>query len=96
VIPGDEPTRPRPDAWGSGELSELFARLLTNADTGLTAFGDKARETVVLALAGDKDMIKTAATSLECLLHRMEAIENFHEFSLDCEATPTAWRSPAG
>jgi hypothetical protein len=81
---------------GSGELSELFARLLTNADTGLTAFGDKARETVVLALAGDKDMVKTATARLESLLHRMEAVENFHESSLDCDATPTAWRSPGG
>ena len=82
--------------WGSGKLSELLARLLADADTCFTAFGNEAREPVVLALAGDEDVVETATASLERLLYRVEAIENFHKSSLDCEVTPTAWRSPDG
>jgi hypothetical protein len=69
---------------GSGKLSELLAGLLADANAGLAAFSYKARKPVVLALAGDKNVVKTAAARLECLLHRMEAVENFHECSLDC------------
>jgi hypothetical protein len=29
-------------------------------------------------------MVKPATAGLECLLNRMEAVENFHECSLDC------------
>jgi hypothetical protein len=69
---------------GTGKLSELFAGLLADADTSLTAFGYKAREPFVLALAGYENVIKAAASRPECLLYRMEAVENFHGCSLDC------------
>jgi hypothetical protein len=69
---------------GSGQLGEMFARLLADANTGLATVSDEVGEPIVVALAGDEDMVKAAAAGLECLLHRMEAVENFHEFSLDC------------
>jgi hypothetical protein len=69
---------------GSGKLSELFARFLANTHASLTAFGHEAREPVILALESDNNVIKAATASLERLLHRMKAVENFHALSLDC------------
>ena len=65
-------------------MGEMLAWLLANANTGLTAVSNEAGEPVVMALAGDEDMVKPATAGLECLLNRMEAVENFHECSLDC------------
>jgi hypothetical protein len=68
----------------ASQLRELLARFLTDANTGLAALSDEAGEPLVVALASDQNVIETAAASLESLLYGMEAIENFHEGSLDC------------
>ena len=65
-----------------GSESQLVARLLANADTGLAALRDEALEPLVLALAGDENVIEAAATSLEGFFNRVQAVENFHEDSL--------------
>jgi phosphopantetheine adenylyltransferase len=61
----------------SGE-SELLARPLKDADACVAALGDEAGEAVVVALAGDEDLIEAAATGLESFRDRMQAVENFH------------------
>ena len=69
---------------GAGQLGEVLAGLLADADAGLAAGQDEAREAVVLALAGDDDVIEAAAAGAKGFLDRMNAVENFHGFSLDC------------
>ena len=68
---------------GSGQLGELLARFLANADSGLAALGDEMSEAFVVALAGNQYVVKTAAAGLECLLDGMQAVENFHMDSVD-------------
>src|SRR3984885_15312867 len=68
----------------SRKLGQLLAGLLAHPHTGLPAIGDEAGEPVVVALASNENVVKTAAARLKRLLHRMEAVENFHECSLDC------------
>ncbi len=67
---------------GAGDLGELLARLLANADTGLAAGGDEAREAVVLALAGNENVIEAAAAGAEGFLDRVDTVENIHAASL--------------
>ena len=52
---------------------------LADADAGLAAIGDEAREAVVVALAGDEDVVEAAPAGFESFLDRMQAVENFHE-----------------
>jgi hypothetical protein len=68
----------------SCKLGQLLAGLLAHPNTGLPAIGDQAGKPVVVALASNENVVKTAAARLKCLLYRMEAVENFHECSLDC------------
>jgi hypothetical protein len=49
-----------------------------DADTGLTEGSDELFETQVVALAGDKDVVKTAAASLESLFDRVYSVQDFH------------------
>jgi hypothetical protein len=63
----------------SGELSELFAGLLANANTGFAASGNEAGEALVVTFASNEDLVKAAAARLERLLDRMHAVENFHD-----------------
>jgi hypothetical protein len=62
-----------------GDEGELLARLLADADAGIAALRDEALQAIVLALAGDKDVIETAAAGFERFLNRMQPVENFHE-----------------
>jgi hypothetical protein len=68
---------------GSGELGELLARLLANADSRLAALGDEVLEARSLmcfeALAGQDDVIETAPAGAKSLFHRVDAVENFHK-----------------
>lgn len=61
---------------------KLLARFFKDADARLAALSDEVIETVVLALAGDENMIEAAATGLESFRDRMQAVENFHGISL--------------
>ena len=63
---------------GSGEMREMVAGLLADADAGLFAIGDEAREAFVVALGGDNDVIEAAPAGLESLGNRVHAVENFH------------------
>ena len=61
----------------------MLARFLKDADARVAAQGDEAIETVVLALASDKNVIEAAAAGFESFRGtRMQAVENFHEISL--------------
>jgi len=78
----------RDDALMCGSLSgerELLARFLKDTDTRLAALGDDLTETVVFALAGDKNVIEAAPAGLESFRDRMQAVENFHGISLERE-----------
>ncbi len=78
----------RDDALVGGGLrgkGEMLARLLKDANPGVAALGDEAIETVVMTFSGDEDVIEAAAAGLERFRHRMQAVENFHAFSLELE-----------
>lgn len=64
---------------GTGELGELLTGLLADAHTGLPAVRDQAGNAVVMALAGHKDVVKSAPASPERLLDWMQTVENFHK-----------------
>ncbi len=88
IFEGEELLRAdeRDDALVGGSFGgerELLARLLKDADAGLAALGDEAVEAVVVALAGDEDVVEAAAAGLESFLDRMQAVENFHGISLE-------------
>jgi hypothetical protein len=53
----------------SGDLRELLARLLADAHACFTAGSNEARETVVLALAGDENVIEAAAAGAQGFLN---------------------------
>jgi hypothetical protein len=63
----------------------MLARFLKDADTCIAALGDEAIETVVAALAGDENVIEAAAAGFESFRDWMQAVENFHTFSLERE-----------
>jgi len=66
-----------------GEQGQLLARLLADADTGVAAEGDEALQALVVALAGDENVVEAAAAGLEGFLDRMQAVENFHVLSVE-------------
>lgn len=89
VLNGEELLRPYESdnalvGGGSGYLGELLAGFLADADSGFAADSDETPEALILALAGDENMIEAAAAGAECLLDRMNTVENFHAGSLDC------------
>ena len=55
---------------GAGEMREVFAGFLANADAGQFAIGDEAREAFVVALGGDNNVIEAAPAGLESLGNR--------------------------
>jgi hypothetical protein len=65
--------------WGLGQLSQVLARFLADADAGFTALGDQLLQPGIVALAGHQHVVKAAASGLESLFHRMHPVENFHE-----------------
>ncbi len=66
-----------------GGEGELLARFLADANAGLAALGDEAVKTFIVALARDEHVVKAAAAGLESFRDRMQAVENFHEISLE-------------
>jgi hypothetical protein len=65
-----------------GSKTQLIARLLANANAGLAALFDEALDPLVLALAGDENVVEAAAASLESFFNCVQAVENFHKVSL--------------
>jgi hypothetical protein len=61
-----------------GELGQLLARLLTDANAGIAAEVDKALDAGIFALSGHQNVVKAPASGLERLLDWMQAVENFH------------------
>ncbi len=63
---------------GSGQLGELLARLLADADAGLAAGGGEALEACGLmrfeALASEEDVIETAAAGAKSFFDRVDAV----------------------
>jgi hypothetical protein len=61
---------------------KLIARFEADADACVAALGDEAANAriaaVARALAGDEDVIETAAASLESFRDRMQTVEDFH------------------
>jgi hypothetical protein len=63
----------------SGHVRELFARLLTDAHSGLAALGDQPRNAVVVALAGHHHVVESSPAGPEGLFHRVNAVQDFHK-----------------
>ena len=57
---------------------ELLARPLEDANSGVAALCDKAGEAIIVALAGDEDVVESAAAGLQSFSNRVQAVENFH------------------
>jgi hypothetical protein len=68
---------------GLGELGQLLAGLVANADAGLAAESNELVEPGVLALVGDEDVVEAAAAGLDRFFNRMHAVENFHRDSVE-------------
>ena len=64
---------------GAGKLGQLLARFLADADAGLAALGDQPCQPGVIAFVRHQHVVKTAASGLESLLHRMQSVQHFHE-----------------
>ena len=62
----------------SGELCELLAGFLADADAFLAALGENLLDTGVVALAGDEDMVEAAAAGAQGFFDGVEAVEDFH------------------
>lgn len=62
-----------------GQLSELVAGFLADADAGLTEGGYEVFEALVFAFAGYKHVVEASPAGLERLFHRVHAVQNFHE-----------------
>jgi hypothetical protein len=63
-----------------GELGQLLAGFLADANAGIAAEVDKALDAGIFALAGHQNVVEAPASGLERLLDRMQAVENFHSF----------------
>ena len=63
---------------GFSSDGKLFARSLQDANASVTALRDKAGEAIIVALAGDEDVVESAAAGLESFSNRMQTVENFH------------------
>ena len=63
----------------SGKLSECLARFLTYRDSRLAALCHQPGEPIVVPLARHNHLVKTPPAGFERLLHRMDAVENFHK-----------------
>jgi ribosomal protein L37AE/L43A len=66
-----------------GELGQLLAGFLADADTGRAAEGDETGDAGIFTLAGYEDVVETPAAGLEGFLDRMQAVENFHVVSVE-------------
>jgi hypothetical protein len=67
----------------SGDGSQLLARLLGDPDSALAAGGDNGFKARVVALTGHKHLVEVASSGAQSFLHRMQAVENFHEGSVE-------------
>ena len=64
---------------GLGQQGQLLPGLLANPDAGLAAGSHNALDSRIVALAGHQHVVEAASAGLERLLHRMHAVENFHD-----------------
>jgi len=71
---------------GAGELGELLAGFLADAEAGLAARADELEEARVVAFAGYDDLVKPAPPGAQGLFDRMEAIEDVHMDSVEGRA----------
>ena len=65
--------------WGLGQLSEVVAGFLADADAGLAKGGYEALQTEIFAFAGYNHLVKATPAGLEGFFDRVYAVQNFHE-----------------
>ena len=68
---------------GLGELGQLLAGFLADANAGLAAEGDEAGDAGIFTLAGHENVVKAAMPSLEGFFDWMQPVQNFHSFSVE-------------
>jgi hypothetical protein len=61
-----------------GQLRQLVAGFLLNADPGLAAESDKSLQALVMPLAGHQNVVKAPSASLHGFFNRMQSVKNFH------------------
>ncbi len=61
-----------------GQLRQLLARLLANVEAGLAAEGYQPLQAKIVALASHENLIEAPPAGLDCLLDRVQPIQNFH------------------
>jgi hypothetical protein len=62
-----------------GREIQLLARFLADANAGLPALSHQLFQASIVAFLGDQNVVKTATPGLQCLFHRMQTVQNFHE-----------------
>jgi hypothetical protein len=63
---------------GLGQLRQLLARFLANVEAGLAAEGYQPLQAEIVAFASHENLIEAPPAGLDCLLDRMQPIQNFH------------------
>jgi hypothetical protein len=61
------------------QQSELLARFLAHPDASLAALIDQALKPLIVALAGNQDVVETPPAGLERFFHRVQAIKDIHK-----------------
>jgi hypothetical protein len=61
------------------QQSELLAGFLAHPDASLAALIDQALEPLVVALAGNQNVVKAPPARPEGFFDRVQAIKNFHK-----------------
>ena len=63
---------------GSGDMGQVLAGLLEDADSVFAALSDEFFKAEVVAFASHQHVVEAPPAGLEGLFHRMQAVENFH------------------
>ena len=64
-------------------MGGIVLEVTADADAALAAEQDELGETGVVTLLGNQDVVETPPAGLERFLDRVQAVENFHEGSLE-------------
>jgi hypothetical protein len=65
-----------------GDGGQLFAGLLSDADSAAAAGVDNGFKARVVPFAGNKHLVEATPSGTQGFLDRMQAVENFHEGSV--------------
>ena len=70
-------------AGSAGDGGQLLAGLLGDPDSAAAAGGDDGFKARVMPFAGNEHLVKAAPSGAQSFFNRMQAVENFHEVSVE-------------